>query len=103
LDPKKTLQNSITAGFTESLHRDPTDSCGDFTVFHGKPWYTPVYEQNPDDQFQVESSDETPTAYLMLSVLGAVAQFERDSIRERQRVGTPWPNNEAHTPGVKRL
>jgi hypothetical protein len=48
---------------------------------------TPVYEQNPDGQFQVESSDETPMANLMLSVLGAVAQFERDSIRERQRVG----------------
>jgi hypothetical protein len=102
LDPKKTLQNSITAGFTESLHRDPIDSCGDSTVFHGKPG-TPVYEQNPDDQFQVESSDETPMANLMLSVLGAVAQLERDSIRERRRVGTPWPNNDAHTPGVKRL
>ena len=49
------------------------------------------------------TGDESPMANLMLSVLGAVAQCERDSIRERQRVGTPWPNNEAHTPGVKRL
>ena len=39
LDPKKTLQNSITAHFTESPHRDPTACCGGFTVFHGKPLY----------------------------------------------------------------
>jgi hypothetical protein len=39
LDPKKPLQNSITAGFTESQHRDPTACCGDLTVFHGKPLY----------------------------------------------------------------
>jgi len=31
--------------------------------------------------------DESPIANLMLSVLGAVAQFERDLIRERQREG----------------
>jgi DNA invertase Pin-like site-specific DNA recombinase len=31
--------------------------------------------------------DESPMANLMLSVLGAVAQFERDLIRERQREG----------------
>jgi hypothetical protein len=29
----------ITAGFTESPHRDPTACCGGFTVFHGKPLY----------------------------------------------------------------
>ena len=39
LDPKKTLQNSITARFTESPRRDPTACCGGFTVFHGKPLY----------------------------------------------------------------
>jgi hypothetical protein len=32
-----TLQNSITARFRESPHRDPTACCGGFTVFHGKP------------------------------------------------------------------
>jgi DNA invertase Pin-like site-specific DNA recombinase len=31
--------------------------------------------------------DESPMANLMLSVLGAVAQFERDLIKERQREG----------------
>jgi len=31
--------------------------------------------------------DESPMANLMLSVLGAVAQFERDLIRERRREG----------------
>ena len=34
------------------------------------------------------TGDESPMANLMLSVLGAVAQFERDLIRERQRVVT---------------
>ena len=33
----------------------------------------------------VFTGDESPMANLMLSVLGAVAQFERDLIRERQR------------------
>ena len=33
------------------------------------------------------TGDESPMANLMLSVLGAVAQFERDLIRERQREG----------------
>jgi DNA invertase Pin-like site-specific DNA recombinase len=33
------------------------------------------------------TGDESPRANLMLSVLGAVAQFERDLIRERQREG----------------
>jgi DNA invertase Pin-like site-specific DNA recombinase len=33
------------------------------------------------------TGDESPMANLMLSVLGAVAQFERDSIRECQREG----------------
>jgi DNA invertase Pin-like site-specific DNA recombinase len=33
------------------------------------------------------SGDTSPMADLMLSVLGAVAQFERDLIRERQREG----------------
>jgi hypothetical protein len=34
------------------------------------------------------TGDESPMANLMLSVLGAVAQFERDLIRERQREGS---------------
>ena len=33
------------------------------------------------------TGDESPKANLMLSVLGAVAQVERDLIRERQREG----------------
>lgn len=33
------------------------------------------------------TGEESPMANLMLSVLGAVAQFERDLIRERQREG----------------
>jgi len=33
------------------------------------------------------TSEDSPMANLMLSVLGAVAQFERDLIRERQREG----------------
>jgi DNA invertase Pin-like site-specific DNA recombinase len=33
------------------------------------------------------SEEDSPMADLMLSVLGAVAQFERDLIRERQREG----------------
>ena len=33
------------------------------------------------------TGDESPMADLMLSVLGAVAQFERDLIKERQREG----------------
>ena len=33
------------------------------------------------------TGDESPMANLMLSVLGAVAQFERDLIRERRREG----------------
>src|SRR5689334_24284056 len=33
------------------------------------------------------TGDESPMANLMLSVLGAVAEFERDLIRERQREG----------------
>lgn len=33
------------------------------------------------------TGDESPLAHLMLSVLGAVAQFKRDLIKERQREG----------------
>jgi DNA invertase Pin-like site-specific DNA recombinase len=33
------------------------------------------------------TGEESPMANLMLSVLGAVAQFERDLIKERQREG----------------
>ena len=29
-------------------------------------------------------------SHLLLSVMGAFAQFERDLIRERQREGLPW-------------
>jgi DNA invertase Pin-like site-specific DNA recombinase len=33
------------------------------------------------------TGDDSPISNLLLSVLGAVAQFERDLIRERQREG----------------
>lgn len=33
------------------------------------------------------AGDDSPMAHLMLTVLGAVAQFERDLIKERQREG----------------
>jgi hypothetical protein len=41
LDPKKTLQNSIRAGFTESPHRDPTACGGGFTVFSWQAFVRP--------------------------------------------------------------
>ena len=65
----------------------------------------PAYgaHRDPDDQFQVKPSDESPMANLMRSVLGAVGQFEGDLIRERQREGIALAKHEAHTPGVKRL
>ena len=42
-------------------------------------------------------------ANLMLSVLGAVAQLERDSIKNASAWARLGQNDEAHTPGVKRL
>jgi DNA invertase Pin-like site-specific DNA recombinase len=51
------------------------------------------YDQNPDRQLEhldvdrVFTGGESPMANLMLSVLGAAAQFKRDLIRERQREG----------------
>ena len=33
------------------------------------------------------TGDDSPMANLMLSILGAVAQFERNLIKERQREG----------------
>jgi DNA invertase Pin-like site-specific DNA recombinase len=33
------------------------------------------------------TGEDSPMAHLLLSVIGAVAQFERDLIRERQREG----------------
>ena len=48
------------------------------------------------------TGDESPMANLMLSVLGAVAQFERDLIEENASAkASPSPNNEVHTPGVR--
>jgi DNA invertase Pin-like site-specific DNA recombinase len=40
----------------------------------------------------VFTGEDSPMANLMLSVLGAVAQFERDLIKERQREASNWPN-----------
>ncbi len=75
---------------------------GDTIVVHSMDWLA----RNTDDLRQIVKTqtargicvqfikenltfigDESPMANLMLSVLGAVAQFERDLIRERQQEG----------------
>jgi DNA invertase Pin-like site-specific DNA recombinase len=48
------------------------------------------------------TGDESPMANLMLSVLGAVAQFERDLIRERQREGIALANQRGAYTGRKK-
>src|SRR3990167_4765952 len=51
-------------------------------------------DQNTDRQLDrlsfenvLFTGDDNPTKHLMLSMMGAVAQFERSMIRERQREG----------------
>ena len=46
---------------------------------------------------------ETPTGKLMLTVLGAVAQFEREMMLERQREGVAKAKAEGKYKGRKRL
>ena len=36
------------------------------------------------------TGQDSPVSHLLLSVMGAFAQFERDLIRERQREGSHW-------------
>src|SRR6476646_5310790 len=44
----------------------------------------------------------TPNGRLMLNVLGSVAQFEREIMLERQRVGSRRPRRKANTRGANR-
>jgi hypothetical protein len=44
------------------------------------------------------TGDDSPMNNLLLTLLGAVAEFERSMIRERQREGTPLPRPKASTP-----
>ncbi len=44
---------------------------------------------------------QTPTGKLMLSVLGAIAQFEREMMLERQREGIAKAKSEARYRGRK--
>jgi len=48
------------------------------------------------------SGDDSPMANMLLSVLGAVAQFERDLIRERQREGIEIAKREGKFKGRKK-
>jgi DNA invertase Pin-like site-specific DNA recombinase len=49
------------------------------------------------------AGEDSPMANLMLSVMGAFAEFERALIRERQREGSPWPTSAAPTKRGRRL
>jgi DNA invertase Pin-like site-specific DNA recombinase len=48
------------------------------------------------------TGDDSPFSHLLLSVLGAVAQFERDLIRERQREGIAIAKNNGVYKGRRR-
>ena len=48
------------------------------------------------------TGEDAPMANLMLSVMGAVAQFERDLIRERQREGIELAKRAGAYKGRKR-
>jgi len=50
----------------------------------------------------VFTGEDSPMANLMLSVMDALAEFERSLIRERQREGRALANSAAHTKGGKR-
>ena len=43
------------------------------------------------------TGEDSPMANLLLSVMGAFAQFERELIRERQREESSWRRRPAHT------
>ncbi len=43
------------------------------------------------------TGDDNPMAQLLLSVMGAFAEFERALIGERQRRASPWPRPAAPT------
>jgi DNA invertase Pin-like site-specific DNA recombinase len=46
------------------------------------------------------TGEDSPMANLLLSVMGAFAEFERALILERQREGSPRPNSAASTPAA---
>lgn len=49
-----------------------------------------------------ESVDTTtPAGKLMFTMVGAIAEFERDVILERQREGIAWPKKRENTKAVK--
>jgi len=50
----------------------------------------------------VFTAEDSPMANLMLSVMDALAEFERSLIRERQREGRALASSAAHTKGGKR-
>jgi hypothetical protein len=50
----------------------------------------------------VFTGEDSPMANLMLSVMGAFAEFERSLIRERQGKASPWPSSAAPTKDGKR-
>ena len=39
------------------------------------------------------TGEDSPMAKLMLSVMGAIHEFDRALIKERQRRGLPWPKS----------
>ena len=47
------------------------------------------------------TGEDSPMAHLMLSVMGAFAEFERALLHERQRRGLHWPGNAGHTADAK--
>ncbi len=50
----------------------------------------------------VFTGEDSPMANLMLSVMGAIAEFERSLIRERRREGIAWLKSAPPTRGEKR-
>ncbi len=50
----------------------------------------------------VFTGEDSPMANLMLSVMGAFAEFERSLIRNVSARASPWPNNAAPIKGGKR-
>ena len=48
------------------------------------------------------TGEDSPMASLLLSVMGAFAEFERVLIHERQREGIAWPNSGAPTRDARR-
>ncbi len=49
------------------------------------------------------TGEDSPTATLLLNVMGSFAQFERELIKERQREASPSPRRKAFTKAANRL